>query len=259
MFHQIELSARLWSAYTAQVATNPRSIGPVEGRRAYLDGCNCQEASGVIEAREFEQLPTRPIRWRYLLARPCQQSPQDRWPLLLFLHGAGERGEDLAMVKRHGPLKVLEQGMDLPFVIAAPQCPPGKWWNNHMLIEFLDHLLATNQIDPDRVYLTGLSMGGFGTWNLATEFPERFAAIAPVCGGGYWFLADQLRDVPVWAFHGARDDVIPLEESERMIRAIQAAGGDARLTVYPEAGHDAWTQTYSNPELYQWFLSHRRT
>ena len=228
------------------------------GNRTHLHVSSQPEAPGVIEVMEFEPPPARPVRWRYLLARPGQELHRDRRPLLLFLHGAGERGEDPALAKRHGPLKVLEQGMDLPFVIAAPLCPPGKWWNNHMLIEFLDHLLATNPVDPDRVYLTGLSMGGFGTWSLATEFPDRFAAIAPVCGGGYWFLADQLRDVPVWAFHGARDEVIPLEESQRMVRAIQAAGGDAQLTIYPEADHDAWTETYANPELYRWFLSHRR-
>ncbi len=212
----------------------------------------------MIEVREYEQRPVQPIRWHYLLAQPHQQPQQNRWPLILFLHGAAERGEDPAMVKRHGPVKALEQGVDLPFIIAAPQCPPNKWWSNHILIEFLDYLVATSPVDPERVYLTGLSMGGFGTWNLATEFPERFAAIAPVCGGGYWFLADRLRDVPVWAFHGAKDDVIPLEESERMVRSIQAAGGDARLTVYPEADHDAWTETYANPELYDWFLRHRQ-
>lgn len=211
-----------------------------------------------MEAKEFEQSVTRTIGCRYLLARPRDFSPQAAWPLLLHLHGAGERGEDLSLVKRHGPLKLVERGADLPFIIAAPQCPMGKWWNNDLLILFLDHLLATQPIDADRVYLTGLSMGGYGTWYLAMEHPERFAAIAPICGGGYWFIAGLLRHVPVWAFHGAKDEVIPLQESERMVQAVLDAGGDARLTVYPDAGHDAWTETYDNPELYKWFLSHRR-
>ena len=174
---------------------------------------------------------------------------------MLYLHGAGERGEDLTLVRRHGPVKMVEQGMDLPFFIAAPQCPTGKWWNNHIL-DRVPRPSAGDQSDRPRPGVPdGTSMGGFGTWGLALEYPERFAAIAPICGGGYWFLADRLRDVPVWAFHGAKDDVIPLEESQRMVRAIRAVGGDARLTVYPEAQHDSWTETYDNPALYEWFLA----
>ena len=123
----------------------------------------------------------------------------------------------------------------------------------------LTELLATLRADPDRVYLTGLSMGGFGTWSLAMAYPDRFAAIAPICGGGDPQLACALKDVPVWAFHGAKDPTVPLEQSEQMVQALEACGGNVRLTVYPEADHDSWPETYANPDLYAWFLSHARS
>ncbi len=113
-------------------------------------------------------------------------------------------------------------------------------------------------MDTERIYLTGLSMGGYGTWALAAKYPERFAAIVPICGGGKRFMARSLKDIPVWAFHGAKDNVVPLKESVKMVNAVKALGGNARLTVYPDAGHDSWTETYRNKELYSWFLGHRK-
>jgi len=123
----------------------------------------------------------------------------------------------------------------------------------------LDEIESKCAVDPDRVYLTGLSMGGFGTWSLACHQPKRFVAIAPICGGGQWFLADRLKNVPVWAFHGAKDSVVPLSLSEQMVEAVKRTGGKAKLTVYPEANHDSWTATYDNPKLYDWLLSHRKS
>jgi predicted peptidase len=127
-----------------------------------------------------------------------------------------------------------------------------------MLINLLDDVVAKCSVDKERIYLTGLSMGGYGAWALASAYPERFAAITPICGGGRGFMADKLKDVPVWAFHGAKDNVVPLKESEEMVNAVKNRGGDAKLTVYPEAGHDSWTETYNNPQLYEWFLQHRK-
>ena len=126
-----------------------------------------------------------------------------------------------------------------------------------MLISLLDDIVSRYDVDADRIYLTGLSMGGYGTWTLAAAHPDRFAAIAPICGGGKRFMALKLKDVPVWAFHGAKDRVVPLKESEEMVEAIKARGGDAKLTVYPDSGHDSWTATYDNQDLYDWFLKHR--
>lgn len=208
-----------------------------------------------------------PVRLRYLLHLPpgYGSDPAERWPLILFLHGMGERGDDLKRVKEHGIPRVVEKDPEFPFVVVSPQCPADSVWTAelHALEALLDHALRQYAVDPDRVYLTGLSMGGYGAWHLAAEAPHRFAAVAPVCGGGLPQLgfpdkASALREVPVWAFHGARDEVVPLAESEKLVRHLESVGGDVRLTVYPECGHNSWDEAYSNPELYRWFLSHRR-
>jgi predicted peptidase len=179
-------------------------------------------------------------------------------PTILFLHGAGERGSNLDNVKRHGVAKIVEQHPDFSFIVISPQCPRGEYWNVERLSALLDEVIASYPVDPDRLYLTGLSMGGYGTWHLAAAQPERFAAIAPICGGGNPQAAGKFKNLPVWAFHGAKDNVVPLSESEIMVSALKAYDGNVKFTVYPEAAHDSWTQTYNNPELYEWFLQYRR-
>jgi dienelactone hydrolase len=180
-----------------------------------------------------------------------------RWPLILTLHGRGEASDDIGLVRSQGlPRRVEEEG-GLPFVIVAPQSP-GWGWDVGALDTLLDEVLRRYRVDPDRVYVVGNSMGGTGTCLLAEHSPERFAAIAPICGGTDPASAGRLRDVPTWAFHGAADRIVPLERSERMIEALKAVGGDARLTVYPGVGHDAWTPTYADPRFYEWLLQHRR-
>ncbi|MFC1806574.1 prolyl oligopeptidase family serine peptidase [Planctomycetota bacterium] len=209
--------------------------------------------------RAFERTIQRAVGCRYLLFVPESDGQGGRrWPLILFLHGAGERGDDLELVKKHGPPKIVEQRPDFPFVVVSPQCSAGETWSVDVLTALLDEVTSEDPVDISRVYLTGLSMGGYGTWDLACAHPARFAAIAPVCGGGRGLLAHKLRDVPVWAFHGAEDDVVPLSASKHMVDAVNRASGKAGLTVYPEAGHDSWTETYDNPALYEWFLEHRR-
>lgn len=221
----------------------------------------------VLRASEGRQMAATldvqvPVKMNYLLYLPEGYEERDSWPLLLFLHGAGERGDDLEMVKKHGPPKLVEAGQSLPFVVVSPQCPKNRWWTSQLLdlSALLDEIESKYKIDPNRIYVTGLSMGGFGTWALAAYSPERFAAIVPICGGGEGLIARmQLRQLPVWAFHGAKDAIVPLQRSEDMIRALQAAGHkEAKLTVYPDANHDSWTETYENPELYDWLLSHQR-
>jgi len=211
--------------------------------------------------KKLNKQVTKTVQCDYLLYLPPGYGEKEqKWPLMVFLHGAGERGDNLELVKKHGPPKLVEQGRDFPFIIVSPQCPRGIWWTEKLdtLVALLDEIQSKYAVDTDRVYLTGLSMGGFGTWSLACRHPQRFAAVAPICGGGQWFLANRLRDVPVWAFHGARDRVVPLDQSKSMVEAVKRAGGDAKLTVYPESQHDSWTATYDNPKLYEWFLSHRR-
>jgi len=212
---------------------------------------------------KFNWTITKNIDLKYLLYLPADYSDSKKdFPLILFLHGAGERGNDLKLVKIHGIPKIVEKQKDFPFIAVSPQCPGDKWWADPWLIEALNALLEeivdTYRVDESRVYLTGLSMGGFGTWHLAMMFPEKFAAIAPICGGGMPWMAFRIKDLPVWAFHGAKDEVVPLQRSEEMVEALKKVGGNVKFTVYPEAGHDSWTETYNNPELYNWFLSHRK-
>ncbi len=202
----------------------------------------------------------------YLLFLPAAYGENGhlRWPLILFLHGAGERGSDLERLRGHGLTRILEERADsFPFVVVSPQCPAETRWVDHLdtLSALLDEVVRTHAIDEQRVYLTGMSMGGAGAWALALRYPDRFAAVAPICGPRLRQaeIAERmhvLRDTPVWVFHGAKDEVVPLEHSMAMADALERAGGNVRLTVYPEAGHDAWTETYANPALYEWFLQH---
>jgi len=218
--------------------------------------------AGAQHSREFEKTVTRTLRCRYLLFLPeGYGEEQERWPVILFLHGAGERGDNLEKVKKHGPPKIVENKKDFPFIVVSPQCPEEDWWTQKLevLINLLEDIVARYDVDTERIYLTGLSMGGYGTWAMGCRYPDQFAAIAPICGGGRRFMADRLKDLPIWAFHGAKDKTVPLKESQEMVDAIKARGGNARLTVYPDAGHDSWTETYNNQALYDWFLGHRRS
>lgn len=212
------------------------------------------------EAQKACQLNrTAKVTLSYLLYLPKEYEQKNQWPLLMFLHGAGERGEDLSLVKKHGPPKLIESGKQFPFIVVSPQCPKGRWWELFELATLLDEIVEKQKVDQDRIYVTGLSMGGFGTWSLAAYQPKRLAAIAPICGGGEPFTVKLFAHLPAWVFHGAKDPVVPLARSEKMVEALKKLGGDVKFTVYPEAGHDAWTETYNNPELYQWLLEHKRS
>lgn len=199
------------------------------------------------------------LKMGYLLYLPKDYEKQEKWPLVLFLHGGGERGDDIELVKKHGPPKLAAAGKDFPFIIVSPQCAKDMWWEPIELIALLDEVGRKYKVDEDRVYATGLSMGGFGSWRLAAYAPNRLAAIAPICGGGETYWAKQIAHVPVWAFHGAKDVGVPVKRAEDMIDAIKKEGGNPKLTIYPEAGHDSWTETYNNPELYAWLLAQKRT
>ncbi len=216
--------------------------------------------------RSFTTQITRTVGLNYLLYLPPGYGHDDaQWPLLMFLHGMGERGDDLELVKKHGPPMLIEQGQDFEFIVVSPQCPADSIWVVELdaLTALLDAVKHEYAVDSRRIYLTGLSMGGYGTWHLAAEHPEQFAAIAPVCGGAMPFMGFPqkvcaLKDVPVWCFHGAMDETVPIIESARLVHALRQCGGDVRFTIYPETGHDAWTEAYGNPELYRWFLQHTR-
>lgn len=217
----------------------------------------------------FARKITRLTKANYLLFLPAgyKRNARKRWPLILFLHGAGERGNDIWKVAGHGPPKVVKHNPDFPFIVVSPQCPADETWSPEVLSALLDEITRKYAVDTKRIYLTGLSMGGYGAWKLALREPERFAAIAPVCGGGEIIdvvmanrsRASALKKLGVWAFHGAHDPFVPVEESERMVEALRRVGcKDVHLTIYPDAAHDSWTETYDNPKLYDWFLAHRR-
>lgn len=221
------------------------------------------------EICSFTKTITRTVQLNYLLfiPEPAKTDRSKKWPLMLFLHGAGERGTNLWLVTKHGPPKIVREKPDFPFILVSPQCPAGETWSSDALIALLDDVLERLPVDKSRVYLTGLSMGGYGTWNLATFYPERFAAVVPICGGGdpvRVVLADgaraqALKTLAVWAFHGAKDPVVGLDESRRMVEAFKRIGcQEVEFTIYPEAGHDSWTETYNNPKLYEWLLKHKR-
>ena len=228
---------------------------------------NAKKSPSALQERSFKRRIMRQVSLRYLLSLPAgyERSKTRRWPLILFLHGAGERGDDLARVRVHGLPRVVEQRRvpelaDFPFIAVSPQCPTESWWSRETLAleALLDAVEEEFRVDPDRVYVTGLSMGGYGTFALAAAQPERFAAIAPVCGGGSRSDARRIARIPTWVFHGAKDETVPLSASAEMVEAIARFDGSPRFTVYPDAKHDSWTETYDNPELYRWLLSHTR-
>lgn len=210
------------------------------------------------QAKSFEKKITVPAKLEYLLSLPADYGKSRKaWPLVLFLHGAGESGNDLNKVKVHGPPKLVDVNGPFPFILVSPQSP-GRGWNPDVLNALLDSVIKAYHVDKDRVYLTGLSMGGYGTWALAAAYPGKFAALAPICGGGNPAEAGKLARLPIWVFHGAKDTTVPLKRSEEMVEALKAAGGSPKFTVYPDAGHDSWTATYDNPEFYTWLLAQKR-
>jgi len=197
----------------------------------------------------------------YLAYFPKDYDASRKYPLVFFLHGAGERGDDLELVAKHGYMKhVRESGKEYPFIFIAPQCPQERYWGcfTESLLAFLDDICATLPVDPDRVYLTGLSMGGTGTWMLAMADPKRFAAIAPVCGSGIYWYGGALVDVPVYMYHGDCDEVVPIQESFSMLTSINKRGGNAQLKICYGVGHNAWDTAYAGDELVNWLLSHKR-
>jgi predicted peptidase len=181
-----------------------------------------------------------------------------RWPLILYLHGRSLRGDDPQRLKAYGLPRLLEKDKAFPFIVVSPQCRDEERWTDlDTLLALLDDVSARAPVDPERVYLTGFSMGGGGAWRLAEARPERFAAVAPLAGMGDPKSVGGLKRVPVWAFHGSKDESTPVEESTKMVEALQAAGGNVKLEILPERGHDI-ADVYERKDLYDWFLQHKK-
>ena len=184
----------------------------------------------------------------------------EKFPLLLFLHGGGESGGNLEDLQIHGPPKMIVEGKEFPFLILAPQHPhKNKFWNTNAVIQLLDTVIQNNRVDPKRIYLTGLSRGGTAAWEMAVQYPQKFAAMAVVCGMTPLPYASWIdKDMPIWVFHGEEDPVILVEESENMVKKLESMGYEVTFTKYPDVGHDAWTKAYQNDELYSWFTRQKR-
>lgn len=263
---------KVWEMIARWIAT-----GSVLG--ALLAGCatmpggsaspSTSSRPGTQTEQAFAATLSREVRLKYLLYLPKDYAVDraGKFPLVLFLHGAGERGTNLMKVAIHGPPKQAAAGRDFPFILVSPQCPEGQIWDDEGLSKLIETLKSSLRVDPTRIHITGLSMGGSGTWALISKRPELFASAAPICGRGDRARTlplppaqqEAFKTLPVWVFHGGKDTSVPLSESERMVDQFKRAGAtDVQLTVYPEAGHDSWTQTYNNPEFYDWLLSKHR-
>ncbi len=205
---------------------------------------------------------TLKVRYPYLLSLPegYAADTEKKWPLIVFLHGSGERGDNLELLKKHGPPKLIEAGQKFPAVIVSPQVAPHNIWNPHGVKALTDEIMRKYRIDADRVYLTGISMGGFGTWDTAMEYPETWAAIMPICGGAgvRFVMVERIKSLPTWIFHGAKDPVVDPVYSKSMNNVLTKLGAPVKFTLYPEAQHDSWTVTYDNPEVWKWLFEQKR-
>ena len=205
-----------------------------------------------MEFMNFEDL-------NYIFIKPKEFDETKQYPVILHLHGAGSRGSDLNLLCDNPFYHHLNTYESFPFVVFGPQCHLDTWFDLfEQLRRFSQYVAGLNFTDASRIYLMGASMGAYATWQLATSLPEVFAAAVPICGGGMYWNAGRLKDVPVWAFHGAKDDTVFCEESKKMVDAVNKNGGCARLTVYPENGHDSWNETYETPEVFSWLLAQQK-
>jgi pimeloyl-ACP methyl ester carboxylesterase len=199
--------------------------------------------------------------YRYLISAPTdyERNPDQRWPLLLFLHGTYECGDDLTKLETQGPEGFRNQGGKLPFVVVSPLCPARSSWNPGKLVRLIEEVETKFCIDPKRIYVTGLSMGGFSTFDLAAIYPDKIAAIASLSAGENPDIADRLLNVPAWIFHGAVDPIVSPRQSIEIAERLKAKGAEVRLTILPGVGHEGWEKIYADPNLYTWFLQHARS
>lgn len=217
----------------------------------------------IENIKNFTKIIEKKLSLNYLIHLPDDYSDNssEKFPLILFLHGGGERGNDIDLVKKYGVPRYMEEHEDFPFIVVSPQCPFNTLWTMEMdsLYELLKEIIKNYNIDTSRIYLTGFSMGGFGTWHFAEAYPDLFAALVPVCGGtedniGFPERIKKLKDIPIWTFHGAKDTKVPVEKTQELVEVLNGCNGNIKFTIYPEGYHKVWTSTYSNYEVYEWLL-----
>lgn len=231
------------------------------------------DVSKLFEAREYTGQNGQSLKYRLL--KPINYEEGKKYPLVLFLHGAGERGDDNTKQLVHGAKDFAEEGRrkEFPAFIVAPQCPTGKRWSEvdwskdsstlpespsdamALVKELLDEMIDNSQVDTNRIYITGLSMGGYGTWDAIARYPNFFAAAIPICGGGDPGTVERFKSTPIWCFHGDEDQAVKVTRSREMVDALKKINGDVKYTEYPGVGHNSWTVTYANPEIYTWLFS----
>jgi predicted peptidase len=208
----------------------------------------------------FEKEIQRAVHIQYLLYVPAAYGLLHRqWPLILYLHGGMGRGDDIERVMWYPVPRMLVENDTFPFIVVTPQCPSGEMWTDtDALIALLDEVMTEYSVDSNRVYLVGYSMGGHGAWYLAYKYPDRFAAVAPMSGMTNVWWASRVKGIPVWAFHGAQDTLVPVSETEEMVKILEKEGATARVSIDPERGHSPPSQR-EHEELFQWFLEQSRT
>lgn len=221
---------------------------------------SCSSQSQLIED-ELKTVSIEQLRYYLYFPKDYDESREEKFPLLLFLHGGGESGGTLSDLNKGGPPKLIVEGKQFPFLILAPQNPHVKqWWNTRAVMQLLDSVVADNNVDVNRIYLTGLSRGGAAAWELAVQYPKKFAAMAVVCGMTPLPYASWIdKNMPIWVFHGEEDKSIPVSESIEMVARLKAMGYTVKFTKYEGVGHNAWDKAYTTPELYDWFVQQKRT
>ncbi len=222
-----------------------------------LEGCSAQ--SQLIED-ELQTVTTENLKYYLYYPEGYEPNDEEGFGLLLFLHGGGESGAELEEIKKNGPPKLLVEGKQFPFLVLAPQNPyRRKWWNTEAIMKLLDSIVETNNVDKKRIYLSGLSRGGSASWELATQYPKKFAALAVVCGMAPLPYAHWInKKMPIWVFHGDRDEVISVEESDKMVAKLKEMNYDVRYTRYKDVGHNSWSKAYTTEELYEWLAEQKR-
>ncbi|MCL6275498.1 prolyl oligopeptidase family serine peptidase [Muricauda sp. 2012CJ35-5] len=219
---------------------------------------SCAAQSHLIEDK-LKTVSTEQLRY-YLYYPEDYENTKKDFGLLLFLHGGGESGGELEELKENGPPKMLVEGKQFPFLVLAPQNPhKKKWWNTTAVMQLLDSVVDSNRVDPKRIYLTGLSRGGSASWEMATQYPDKFAAMAVVCGMAPLPYAHWInKKMPIWVFHGANDKVISVEESDKMVAKLRKMNYKVDYTRYENVGHNAWERAYTTDSLYTWFAKQKR-
>lgn len=223
-------------------------------------GARIKEITPQLIESELETVVTENLKYYLYYPKEYKVEKNQKYPLLLFLHGGGESGAAIETVKSNGPPKLIAEGKDFPFLILAPQNPyQKKWWNTRAVNQLLDDIIADNRVDTDRIYITGLSRGGGAAWEMAVQYPEKFAAMAVVCGMTPVPYSSWInKELSIWVFHGDQDESIPISESIEMVDRLNKRGLDIKFTIYKGIGHNSWEKAYATQGLYEWFMSKRR-